>query len=57
MTRSLAREWYLKKALVRKIGVGMGEVEMVRVGALADGDVGEGSGDGGESHEDEGDDG
>ncbi|KAK5662293.1 hypothetical protein OQA88_8199 [Cercophora sp. LCS_1] len=24
MTRSLAREWYLKKALVRKIGVGMG---------------------------------
>ncbi|KAK0644095.1 UEV domain-containing protein [Cercophora newfieldiana] len=23
-TRSLAREWYLKKALVRKIGVGMG---------------------------------
>ncbi|KAM7191642.1 ESCRT-I component [Naviculisporaceae sp. PSN 640] len=26
MTRSLAREWYLKKALVRKIGVGMGLV-------------------------------
>lgn len=25
-TRSLAREWYLKKALVRKIGVGMGLV-------------------------------
>lgn len=24
MTRSLAREWYLKKALVRKIGYGMG---------------------------------
>lgn len=24
MTRSLAREWYLKKALVRKIGIGMG---------------------------------
>lgn len=24
MTRSLAREWYLKKALVRKIGQGMG---------------------------------
>lgn len=24
MTRSLAREWYLKKALVRKIGEGMG---------------------------------
>merc|ERR1712000_416182 len=24
MTRSLAREWYLKKALVRKIGLGMG---------------------------------
>ncbi|EQK99118.1 tumor susceptibility protein [Ophiocordyceps sinensis CO18] len=24
MTRSLAREWYLKKALVNKIGVGMG---------------------------------
>ncbi|KAK0665436.1 UEV domain-containing protein [Cercophora samala] len=24
MTRSLAREWYLKKALVKKIGVGMG---------------------------------
>lgn len=24
MTRSLAREWYLKKALVRKIGMGMG---------------------------------
>ncbi|KAK0615290.1 UEV domain-containing protein [Bombardia bombarda] len=24
MTRGLAREWYLKKALVRKIGVGMG---------------------------------
>jgi len=24
MTRSLAREWYLKKALVRKIGAGMG---------------------------------
>ncbi|KAK0744627.1 UEV domain-containing protein [Apiosordaria backusii] len=24
LTRSLAREWYLKKALVRKIGVGMG---------------------------------
>lgn len=24
MTRSLAREWYLKKALVRKIGDGMG---------------------------------
>lgn len=24
MTRSLAREWYLKKALVRKIGHGMG---------------------------------
>ena len=24
MTRSLAREWYLKKALVGKIGVGMG---------------------------------
>lgn len=24
MTRSLAREWYLKKALVHKIGVGMG---------------------------------
>ncbi|KAK3316945.1 ESCRT-I component [Apodospora peruviana] len=24
MTRSLAREWYLKKALVRKIGTGMG---------------------------------
>jgi ESCRT-I complex subunit TSG101 len=23
-TRSLAREWYLKKALVRKIGLGMG---------------------------------
>ncbi len=26
MTRSLAREWYLKKALVRKIGRGMGLV-------------------------------
>ncbi|KAH8887846.1 UEV-domain-containing protein [Thozetella sp. PMI_491] len=26
MTRTLAREWYLKKALVRKIGVGMGLV-------------------------------
>jgi ESCRT-I complex subunit TSG101 len=25
-TRSLAREWYLKKALVRKIGAGMGLV-------------------------------
>ena len=24
LTRSLAREWYLKKALVRKIGTGMG---------------------------------
>ena len=24
MTRSLAREWYLKKALVKKIGEGMG---------------------------------
>lgn len=24
MTRSLAREWYLKKALVKKIGKGMG---------------------------------
>jgi len=24
MTRSLAREWYLKKALARKIGLGMG---------------------------------
>jgi len=24
MTRSLAREWYLKKALARKIGTGMG---------------------------------
>jgi ESCRT-I complex subunit TSG101 len=24
MTRGLAREWYLKKALVKKIGVGMG---------------------------------
>jgi ESCRT-I complex subunit TSG101 len=24
MTRGLAREWFLKKALVRKIGVGMG---------------------------------
>ncbi|KAL2186906.1 UEV-domain-containing protein [Thermothelomyces heterothallicus CBS 203.75] len=27
MTRSLAREWYLKKALVRKIGKGMGLTE------------------------------
>lgn len=27
MTRSLAREWYLKKALVRKIGKGMGLAE------------------------------
>ncbi|KAL2130717.1 hypothetical protein VTI74DRAFT_6046 [Chaetomium olivicolor] len=27
MTRGLAREWYLKKALVRKIGRGMGLVE------------------------------
>ncbi|KAK4222642.1 protein ELC [Podospora fimiseda] len=26
LTRSLAREWYLKKALVRKIGIGMGLV-------------------------------
>ena len=26
MTRSLAREWYLKKALVKKIGMGMGLV-------------------------------
>jgi len=24
MTRSLAREWYLKKALAKKIGRGMG---------------------------------
>lgn len=24
MTRGLAREWYLKKALIRKIGRGMG---------------------------------
>ncbi|KAK3942817.1 protein ELC [Diplogelasinospora grovesii] len=28
MTRSLAREWYLKKALVRKIGNGMGLAQM-----------------------------
>ena len=27
MTRGLAREWFLKKALVRKIGRGMGLVE------------------------------
>lgn len=26
MTRSLAREWYLKKALARKIGEGMGMI-------------------------------